>query len=388
MEEDVHGFCRQLRDQAQRYNGDVGIANLALHAIDGFEQALIKGDLLEADLSAVVELARGDWPFAKPIGTMLLSRLVGLFPNAEAALRRLAGAEHSSDRKIAVLTSGHPQTPLLLAEELTQHALSDHSLMNGLYAADVIYVRKLHRLVTALREARIFEGHQGLSDHVQWLLQQIPGAQLNSSAGMPQSPHSMPEPSIDDTWWAMAALLDANEGLRSDFPSGEEPPDRLRQLLAYEQSNREFYSGYFEMALFGRLAARQYFGHNALAARFAVFGHDSDGSLYALWRHDYQAWDEAPVVYLDGEGSFFVILANSLDDFLGLLSLGITELGYTIHTDSDWPNKATPTDATYRFRAWLRESLDIHVPDDPRNIVEAALSKHPDLGAWITAYGQ
>lgn len=72
--------------------------------------------------------------------------------------------------------------------------------------------------------------------------------------------------------------------------------------------------------------------------QLALFGHDGDGSLYGLWFNKKRPSAQAPVVYLNSEGSddTEVITAN-LTDFVSLLLLDRDEVGmfYDVARNND-----------------------------------------------------
>jgi len=83
-------------------------------------------------------------------------------------------------------------------------------------------------------------------------------------------------------------------------------------------------------------------GDHEAADQFVIFAADRRLSLYGYWRHDHQALDAAPIVYLDSEATGNTVLTDTLDAFLGLLTLGpkLADLG------KGWPEVPESSDAT------------------------------------------
>jgi hypothetical protein len=116
-----------------------------------------------------------------------------------------------------------------------------------------------------------------------------------------------------------------------------------------------------------------------------VFGKGPDGSLYALWLYPGRTVADAPVVFLGSEGVDCGLLATDLDAFLGLLALGVAELGFAVSW-GDALQSESPAPRLEEFRAWLRESIGITPSADPLAAVAIARSRHPDFGAWLSAW--
>lgn len=119
------------------------------------------------------------------------------------------------------------------------------------------------------------------------------------------------------------------------------------------------------------------------ASRTTAFASTSDGSLFALWRHDDRPLDRAPVVYLDCDVSGSRIVAGNVRDFLALLAVGWDEDFNPVWHASF--SDAKKQDAVAEdLRAFLR-SVRIAPASDPDALVGAAHLGHPDLLAWLQA---
>src|SRR5205809_2293297 len=113
--------------------------------------------------------------------------------------------------------------------------------------------------------------------------------------------------------------------LRAHF--GRRPvPDLLRDLVEFDAAGDDFFSGYFELTdSKGRSPAHELLGPfeggvEKFGAEFdrelAVFGADSDGSMYALWTHGGRLPEQAPIVYINSEGDGSRVVADDLRAFV------------------------------------------------------------------------
>jgi hypothetical protein len=177
------------------------------------------------------------------------------------------------------------------------------------------------------------------------------------------------------------------EEFRRNFPSPDSVPERLVQLLEFQNRSREWYSGYFQLTPWPFGYAAWFGGDRKAAEQFVVFGKDGDGSLYAFWLYPGRTLADAPVVFLGSEGTDCGVLAGNLDEFLGLLAVGAEELGFK----ASWGNVASPSDLTPRkmeFRDWLRRSFGITAPNDPMEVITAARRSHPEFETWLRNWQQ
>lgn len=165
-----------------------------------------------------------------------------------------------------------------------------------------------------------------------------------------------------------------------NFPPDLDIPVVLIKLFRYQASGKQRYSGHF--LLYDRFWQNDAILEPHVRADFVPFGLDADGSLYALWRYKPFALDVAPVVFLGSEWIGNKIMANSINDFLALLGLGIPELGYAVERPG-WEKQVSDRLETLEFREWLLRELNIQVPGNPRAIVENARTNHPDLNRWL-----
>ncbi len=165
-----------------------------------------------------------------------------------------------------------------------------------------------------------------------------------------------------------------------NFPPGMEIPPALIKLFRYQALGKYKYSGHFY--LYDRFWQNEGILEPQVRSDFVQFGFDADGSVYALWRYQPFDLDKAPVVFLGSEWAGNKILANSINEFLALLSLGIPELGYAVE-QAGWEKQVSERPEVIDFRVWLGRELDIQIPENPLAIVERARASHPDLNDWL-----
>lgn len=166
-----------------------------------------------------------------------------------------------------------------------------------------------------------------------------------------------------------------------NFPSDVPIPEKLRQLLEFQNQLHEWYSGHFELDhwRFGDVAI--FDGDDSVARQFVVFGRTPDGSLYAFWLYPGRPTGMPPIVHVcaDGAGS---LVADNLDGFLSLLAMGAEDLGRAI--DQGGPFKpAEPAPRLAEFRTWLLKRFGIRAPGDPMRYVIAARVRHPNFSNWM-----
>jgi len=167
--------------------------------------------------------------------------------------------------------------------------------------------------------------------------------------------------------------------LHDALPTDEPLPNALVKLCEYDEQSAGSISCDFELTDTGQHKLGRYFGDEELASSFAVFGADELLSFYAFWLYDGRALADAPIVYLSGEAAGSTVLANTFEEFLGLLALGRPNVGLV----ADWDKAAELCANAVTFREWLSSELGIEPPPDPDAVVDAAKKAHGDLASWI-----
>jgi hypothetical protein len=174
------------------------------------------------------------------------------------------------------------------------------------------------------------------------------------------------------------------EEFQRNFPVGVSIPWPLRELLIFQNKERDWYSGYFELDKWP-FGAAHWFRDRKAAEQFIIFGHGPDGSLYGLWMYPSRTVENAPVVFLGSEGTNCGLIAGDLQQFLSLLAVGADELGFEI----SWgkvSEQNPPAKRLQEFRQWLRTSFDIAESENPLSLVAAARTEHPDFAAWLAEW--
>jgi hypothetical protein len=172
------------------------------------------------------------------------------------------------------------------------------------------------------------------------------------------------------------------EDFAGNFPSNVEIPDLMIKLLNFQNANDSFCNGNFELIDKGVLASETYFEYNLeVAQKVIVFGHEPDGAMYAYWLYDEKDITTAPIVFLGSEGTDNKVVANSLEEFLMLLTVGADGTGYAgYNLKAEW-YVPPPENRLAKFREWLA-GLGIY-PGDAKTIVDNAKQSHPDFDRWI-----
>jgi hypothetical protein len=170
---------------------------------------------------------------------------------------------------------------------------------------------------------------------------------------------------------------------RTNFPAGATVPPLLKRLLEFDSRIKKFYSGHFELTDSGAATAVAMFdGDKDAAAQFALFGEEVDGSGFGFWLYEGRKLEDAPVVYLGSEGTGWMVLAETLEDFLRLLAIGVDDLGFAAeYLAFDQPEP--PSESLVAYRNWLKTECGLSQPEDPAALVSAAKRKHPDLQEWL-----
>lgn len=167
-----------------------------------------------------------------------------------------------------------------------------------------------------------------------------------------------------------------------NFPPEVPVPDRLAELLIFQNRSREWYSGHFALEpwTFGDLTL--FDGDDDAAEQFIVIGNGPDRSMYAFWLYPGRPAGTPPIVFISSEGPGSGLLAGNLDDFLALLAVGAEELGFSV-AGGRLSEPLEPAPRLQEFRTWLRERFGIVQPSKPLALVAAARRRHPDFSAWM-----
>jgi len=182
--------------------------------------------------------------------------------------------------------------------------------------------------------------------------------------------------------WKKMEVVD----FKKNFPTGIEVPQSLIALLEYQETRAiktkaRKYSGHFY--LYDKFWTLPPIVPPEIDSYFFHFGFDADGSVYSFWMYKCFPIEKTPIVFTGWSWIGNTLLANSLDEFLSLLSLGIEELGYAVNFPPDWVTQISYDPETLLFRNWLHENLGVSMPSDPLKIVKGAKNSHPDFDKWF-----
>jgi hypothetical protein len=151
-------------------------------------------------------------------------------------------------------------------------------------------------------------------------------------------------------------------------------PQMLDDLAEFASECKGYFSGRFKL---GPEDASGWLGDEAKASDFALFGRDADGSQYGFWLYDGLTPANAPIVYLNSvQRSSSAVMAASLEEFLSLLALDVTDFGL-FYDEADRPRKHSPGNAA--FRTWLLECFEILPAKQAARVVQRAGTTHPTL---------
>ncbi|MFH1467963.1 MAG: ankyrin repeat domain-containing protein [Pseudomonadota bacterium] len=111
---------------------------------------------------------------------------------------------------------------------------------------------------------------------------------------------------------------------------------------------------------------------------FLRFAATSAGCELGLWATTGQPLEQAPVVYLDADGSENRVLARNAEEFLLILAFGQPDpaaLGKV-------PDEAR--EALEAYRAWLADTVGLSLPKGkPAAIMKKSEAEHPGLQEWL-----
>jgi hypothetical protein len=174
-------------------------------------------------------------------------------------------------------------------------------------------------------------------------------------------------------------------------------PDLLVELARFDDTcDGESFSGYLELDDFEgeppcqALTAEEpeALGDAGRAAdkALALFAREGDGSMYGLWFHDGVKDGNAPVVFIESEGSDeTAVIANDLQEFVSLLLMDIEEVGANYETfDGGRDEDEDHAEMHEAFVKWAKKR-GIAPASNAAEVVKAARARHPDFGQWMAA---
>jgi len=165
--------CEALRNHVAISERNADRAELSLAAIDCFEAAIGKKELLENDLTMLV-LAAGS-PYLGPcyIGLELILRLSGDFPAVESAWCKMAQSKQARQRRIAIVAVRDERVSFGLAQDLVRTAIRDRSAKVRLAAVETVLIRYMDLLLPEISAQARGEKDPEVLECIQWVIQHM-----------------------------------------------------------------------------------------------------------------------------------------------------------------------------------------------------------------------
>ncbi|MCX6366528.1 MAG: hypothetical protein NTX57_07425 [Armatimonadetes bacterium] len=156
----------------------------------------------------------------------------------------------------------------------------------------------------------------------------------------------------------------------------------LKPLAAWFETNPSGHPDALNFQIFepgrGASLVDYWSGKPGLDAFLAPFGWTRNGSLYAFWFVEEAPLAQQPIVLLDSDADYSVVVAKSYLEFLALLSAGLE--------DFDDPESALPdSPELLAFRDWALTQGIANIPDfvGVNAITREAFEESPDLLEWL-----
>jgi len=152
--------------------------------------------------------------------------------------------------------------------------------------------------------------------------------------------------------------------IKQSFPKGVHFPNELGLMSDWIEQNGYESIRYDIRLTEGSDEIEQYFDNgNKIKDSFGIFGHSTDGGLYAIWL---KSKKEQPVIFLGSEGSEWYVLGTDFLSFLSLISCGFTNPFKDWVTDEfniyvDTKKKAIDKKDRSLTR-WIYEKLEVKIP--------------------------
>ena len=165
------------------------------------------------------------------------------------------------------------------------------------------------------------------------------------------------------------------EEIEGRFPPNIRMPEELRHFCSWVMENGYPISGCFKLRSDYYEAVKYWFGKDDFVHRFGMFGAGADGSLHNLWVQDD---GKVVVVHMGSEGDSNFVLAENFKDFLRLLAIGYSELGF-----DDLSKPPAPEGINPKFQQWVRDTYKVTIPTLGSEIIVPAKERCQDFTAWI-----
>lgn len=165
--------CETLRTHVARSECNADRADLSLAAMDCFEAAIGKKELLESDLTTIVLAAGSCYLGPCYIGLELLLRLSSEIPAVESAWRKLAQSKQAHQRRNAIVAVRDERVSFALAQDLVRTAIRDRSAKVRLFAVETVLIRYMNLLLPEISaQARVEKNPEVLAS-IEWVIQHM-----------------------------------------------------------------------------------------------------------------------------------------------------------------------------------------------------------------------
>ncbi len=161
--------------------------------------------------------------------------------------------------------------------------------------------------------------------------------------------------------------------IKNGIPDALVIPSELNKFVEWLEKNGYPISGCFELRADDGDTMFYWFGFRDVEKQLGQFGAGADGSLYCIWDN---GTGEFPIVHMGSEGDSLFVLAPNFVEFLRLLSIGYSEIGFedlNLRPEEDESNEI--------FTNWVSETFNVKIP----SIGSEVTSKYtgPDFKVWV-----
>lgn len=158
-------------------------------------------------------------------------------------------------------------------------------------------------------------------------------------------------------------------------------PPLLAELCNYSDKHPVFFCGSFEVDEDQYDGVKEWFqGSEAGWSKVKAFGVDGIGSLYGIWLYDGRSSENAPIIYLGGEGEGTTVLASTWKEFLAILA---ANQEWEPFDKSFFNAGENNEEQNAEFAAWLKAAHGITPAQEPMAIMKKAKKEHPDFNKWL-----
>lgn len=159
-------------------------------------------------------------------------------------------------------------------------------------------------------------------------------------------------------------------------------PEMLRELCMFWDKYPDYFSGSIEIEADNYGGVKEWFGiKEAGYSRVLAFAADDTGSLVGFWLYeDRMTPYDAPIVFLSSEGVGSTVIADSLRDYLEILTANRDFIPFDGEFDEYDEERS---EENQRYRKWLKSKFGIGSTDNPEALWEKARSRRPDFEKWV-----